>query len=604
MAIAQLDKVLDTTIAEGHGTVTIRVVVLDKGMAAKPAPLATAHAPVDAEPDEILPETDKRAVSTFLEEPKRGKQCCVFLVNGQRQHAWDNQFIVRDLELKYLRNRMIVVIDCDGLKHSAINELMRGHRLQFYEGSVYAAVEARVIATLKGDPDLRRLEEEAEDDAASLEAGNEAVRSALDRLIEAHHDLGPRNQAGQNQAGAESRLEGVLGALSQTQQVVFDSGEATPLATDPVLLLRPEIATIRLRPNETRRCVLHARPEPAWKDLETLVVTMDPPIKELLISRTNQVNSADLALTFAEPEDADEDEYPIETTLRATAIFRDFIEPRYLERRVVIMPRKTRPPGPKIPLKEEPTYIKVTSRQPIKIVVGGPDVHVKLKWDGKDELLKGDPPQWTIRASCEAPGVEPQTFITHPTEGRFELLIQAAPGIIPGEEIKFDIEAVGPGQTLATAFLATIVEPATPKKTPLKVPGGGQRHPPYDLKIVKRENWDNETCWGERWCGSDAGAFDEPTATAPLYLYINQDFDLLTTHRDFMTNKRLDESTIQQRVNKYTAHVAFHLYQMYQNKKQTATSGSDNGEIQTEEQMRLEIRRVGQTLLKLMGVMQ
>ena len=131
MATAQLDKVFDTTIGEGHGTITIRVVVLEKTMAAAPSPSARRCAPADAEPDELLPETDKRPISTFLEEPKRGKHCCVFLINGQRQHAWDNQFIVRDLDLKYLRNRMIVVVDCDGLKPRATAELMRGHRLQF-----------------------------------------------------------------------------------------------------------------------------------------------------------------------------------------------------------------------------------------------------------------------------------------------------------------------------------------------------------------------------------------------------------------------------------------------------------------------------------------
>ena len=152
--IAQLDKVLDTSVSEGHGTITIRVVVLDKGMAAARAMTAKDYAPVDVEPDELLPETDSRPVSTFMEEPKRGKQCCVFLINGQRQHAWDNQFIVRDLDLKYLRNRMIVVVDCDGLKPPAIAEPMRGHRLQFYEGNVFSALEQRVIATLKGDPDL------------------------------------------------------------------------------------------------------------------------------------------------------------------------------------------------------------------------------------------------------------------------------------------------------------------------------------------------------------------------------------------------------------------------------------------------------------------
>src|SRR5262245_26121254 len=103
--IARLDKSLNASLTEGYGTITIRVVVVDKSLAAASAPDAPDTAPADAEADEALPDNDKRPVASFLEEPKRGRQCCVFLINGQRQHAWDNQFIVRDLEFKYLRNR-------------------------------------------------------------------------------------------------------------------------------------------------------------------------------------------------------------------------------------------------------------------------------------------------------------------------------------------------------------------------------------------------------------------------------------------------------------------------------------------------------------------
>src|SRR5690348_4088695 len=205
---AQLEKVIDTSLAEGYGSITIRVVVLEKGMAAAGAPKLTDDSPADIEPDEMLPDTDKRPTATFLEEPKRGKQCCVFLINGQRQHAWDNQFIVRDLELKYLRNRMIVVVDCDGLKPEAIAQLMQGSRHQFFEGNIYFSLESRLIATLKGDPDLRRLEEEAEDDISSLQAGDEAVKAALDQLIEAHHEAASHPTHGHNQSGEESRDEG------------------------------------------------------------------------------------------------------------------------------------------------------------------------------------------------------------------------------------------------------------------------------------------------------------------------------------------------------------------------------------------------------------
>src|SRR5688500_16584294 len=210
---ARLDKSLDATLTEGHGTITIRVVVVDKGLAAAPAPDTFGSTPVDAGAEEMLPETDKRPVSSFLEETKRGRLCCVFLINGQRQHAWDNQFIVRDLELKYLRNRMIVVVDCDGLKPEAIAQLMQGSRHQFSEGKVYFDLEIRFLATLKGDPDLRRLQEEAEEDSSSLEAGDEAVKAALDQLIEAHHDSAAHSTVGQMQAGDVSQDGGPGGAF-------------------------------------------------------------------------------------------------------------------------------------------------------------------------------------------------------------------------------------------------------------------------------------------------------------------------------------------------------------------------------------------------------
>lgn len=489
MASAQLDKTLDTTLTEGHGNITIRVVVMAKPDTTGAAPSAD-ETPVDVGPDEVLPDKDKRANATFMEEPKRGKQCCVFLINGQRQHAWDNVFIQRDLDLKYLRNRMVVVVDCDGLKPRAISELMRGHRLQFYEGDVYGALEQRVIATLKADPDLRRLEEEAEEDISSLEAGDEAVKAALDQLIDQHHDAAGRTNHGVTQPGQETRLESGTGPITQVQPVVVEGDQAVGIAaTDPVLQLRPDISTLRLKPNEARKWLIVPRPEGAWKELATLAITFDPPVKEMLVTRTTQIIGEELTLKFAEPEGFDEDEYPIETTLRATAVFKGFDEPRVLERRLVINRGKTSPPPPPPqPLKDEPTFIKVTSRQPIKIVAGGPDVHVKLKWDGKDELVLGKPATWTINVKCEAPGVEPHYFLTNPDDGRFELLIQANPGLAIGEELVFDIEAVGPGTTLWAGFLATVVETPTPRKIDLKTQAGGQRRPPYDLRYVKRSD--------------------------------------------------------------------------------------------------------------------
>jgi hypothetical protein len=604
--LAQLDKSLTTAVTEGYGTITIRVVVLEKNMAAAAAPVDSQDEPLDAVSDELLPETDKRPTSSFLEEPKRGRQVCVFLINGQRQHVWDNQFLVRDLELKYLRNRMLVVVDCDGLKPEAIAELMQGSRNQFFEGQVYSALESRVLATLKGDPDLRRLEEQAEDDIANLQAGDEAVKAALDQLIEAHHDAAPHSSHGHTEAGEASREEGLEGKLLQTQTVVKET-DAGPSGSEPVLRLRPDIVTIRLKPNEPRHFLVHTSPEGSWKAVDSLGITFDPPVKELQVTRSAQLNGEELALKFDQPNDFDDDEYPIETTMRASAALAGYPETRILERRVVITPpRNPLDPKPPKPLLDDPTFIKVTSRQPIKLVIGGPDVHVKLRWDGKDELTSGDPPEWSFRVSCESPTLEPQIFLTRPIGGRFELLIQAASGLKAGEQLKFDVEALGPGKTLSTAFLADVVEPVSPRKVSAKISGGGQRRPPYELKYLYQKDWDNEDldCFGQPWSGAEPGSFEPPNAKSPLTIFINNDTDLLTAYRESLLSRKLAETTIHQRINKYTAHVAFHLYQMYLKQKNATAQPDGSVEMPTESMMRDESQRVANTLIKLMDVTQ
>lgn len=121
---------------------------------------------------------------------------------------------------------------------------------------------------------------------------------------------------------------------------------------------------------------------------------------------------------------------------------------------------------------------------------------------------------------------------------------------------------------------------------------------------VKKENWSDETCWGDAWTDGDAGSFEPPSAKLPLTIFINQEMELLTSYRDTLIAKKNAETTIQQRINKYTAHVAFHLYQMYLKKKEIEASSGVEIEGPTDEQMRDEIQRVARTLLKLMEVSQ
>ena len=49
------------------------------------------------------------------------------------------------------------------------------------------------------------------------------------------------------------------------------------------------------------------------------------------------------------------------------------------------------------------------------------------------------------------------------------------------------------------------------------------RRPPYQLKVIKRDDY-QQRCWdAEGWTDEDAGAFLRPTDRAPLILIINED---------------------------------------------------------------------------------
>ncbi len=62
--------------------------------------------------------------------------------------------------------------------------------------------------------------------------------------------------------------------------------------------------------------------------------------------------------------------------------------------------------------------------------------------------------------------------------------------------------------------------------------------------------------------------------------------------------KRNTEQDVQRKLNKYTSHIAFHLYQMYQ-----ATVGKKDENVDEADAARkAEVRRVALTMIKLMDV--
>jgi hypothetical protein len=86
---------------------------------------------------------------------------------------------------------------------------------------------------------------------------------------------------------------------------------------------------------------------------------------------------------------------------------------------------------------------------------------------------------------------------------------------------------------------------------------------------------------------------------------INRDAELLKSYSAEMIRSKLDENTVHTRLTRYNAHVSFHLWQMYldlKEKREKSVNGEEENNVPSDAQMRGEINRVADTLVRLMQV--
>ena len=596
---------LDAEVGE-FGAISIRVVVLPPKSKAREARTTEV---MDAMDGEILPESGQVPLASYLEKPMGGKGSCVFLVNGQRQDSLDNTFIIQKLGFKYLRNRMMIIVDVDGLEPEAIGRLMTGSRQGFYKGNTWHSIHRRLVATLKNDPDLARLEEEAEEQVSELKAGDEKVRNTLDQLIESHHNFAGHTALGKGASGAAEKGDD-LGLKTKVEGgvVILQQGDRGSPADYPVLISQPAGNSIRVRPNERRLVTITSQPSNAWSAIASLVIEQSEDLPELIVSEKRLAEYARIELHFEEPDGFDQDQYPLHTTLTATGQFNGIKEPRQLSLRVTVKPDKE---PPAIELLDEPTLIRLSSREPVKIQKSDSDTHVRLRWDGKDELVRGPHKIWCFTARCTTEEVLPPTInFSDPQDGRFSLLISPRPEHEIGDELEFEACAIGPDACrLCVCFKAIVVAPPEkrekePRLTNSQVPSGSIRRPPYDLKYIDRKQYETGTCWGNAdWTDEDPGCSQDPTDHAPLTLIINEDMEALREYRQYITEKCM-EGEVTRRINKYTSHIAFHLYQMHVSTNSASSDADESSQPigDVEARSRQEIQRVAMTLIKLMEV--
>jgi hypothetical protein len=116
----------------------------------------------------------------------------------------------------------------------------------FYRGDIWYAMIRRIVASLKNDPDLLRLEEEAEEQVSELKTGDEKVKQTLDQLIESHHQHGWHTSEGAGTSGEGQGDDLGFKTITQGGVVSLLAPETGQAADYPVLFSQPAASSSRV----------------------------------------------------------------------------------------------------------------------------------------------------------------------------------------------------------------------------------------------------------------------------------------------------------------------------------------------------------------------
>ena len=342
----------------------------------------------------------------------------------------------------------------------AMAEIIQGSRQGLFESKVYFTIRDRIIQTLKTDPQLKKLQIEAEQKILEMQTGDEAVKSKLDQLIEGHHAAAHADGPGNGDAGPHSTEAPHFSVGARTQDVVVMGQPSLGLDSElPVLTTDPAHRGGAHAPGQSKAVTIIAWPREEWANLEDFQVQFATAVDGLTFEETCGTDCSNITIRFDEADDFDDEDYPVQGELQAFARFKGRAETRMLTLPVVVTKKKDKTEKVPIELLDEPTYLKVKSRQPIKIVPGGPAVHVKLEWTQGTAHPQHQRP-WKFNARCVTLSTFPKIGFASMSDGRLELVLYPPHGMLTNTQLEFEVIATGPDdKQLPATFRAMVVEP-------------------------------------------------------------------------------------------------------------------------------------------------
>ncbi len=132
----------------------------------------------------VLEPYEKQPIRAFVEPSKP----IVLTLHGQ-SHAEMSQLLVRrDAELPYLRQRLIIHVDCNRLTPGAKRSLFVSNREEARKGRVYSRIEEEVVKALKSDDELIRLNSLAREEGlhSQDQEAQKHMQAEVARLLRLH----------------------------------------------------------------------------------------------------------------------------------------------------------------------------------------------------------------------------------------------------------------------------------------------------------------------------------------------------------------------------------------------------------------------------------
>jgi len=250
---------------------------------------------------------------------------------------------------------------------------------------------------------------------------------------------------------------------------------------------------------------------------------------------------------------------------------------------------------------DPPTELRFLRSNPIELQIGKTSV-LSISFNGPNDILTRLDRPASLNLRYEYPHIS-QIRRRGPNNGKIQFTLEVSDSARIGDNFKIISHLQLSGGHALSDERDCIVVPQKEKSTKK---GGvtSKSRPNYKLQRIRKENWGIMN-WNEENIGKYELKKDENEKDC-LYLFVNLDSKALDVERQRRIRRNYNPNTLERIDNRYFAHVAYHLFQQFNEERKSgaydlSSSRDYDQELPynpfTPEQYDSELTRVANTLV-------